>query len=71
MQNIGCAHASNLVYSRKTFIDGQVHYCMQCTKCGQAIKSKHHDYKLWLKHSDVPPHSIIYPFDEVAHNAKQ
>lgn len=65
-----CDHVGQTVYSHRTFSNGSTHFCVQCIDCGRAIKSKKHDYRLWIKKCEVPVNTTIYAFDKVLQNAK-
>ena len=62
-----CQH-SRWQYSRRTLLDGTVHLGAQCMDCLSIIKLPEHDYRLWLKPSDIPAGATIHPFVEVRAN---
>lgn len=53
-----CQHAKTH-YIRKIFEDETVHYAVQCKECRQLIKTDIHDGKLFIKHKDIPPGSVL------------
>lgn len=64
MQNAGCDHVGYRVYARRTLSNGAVHYCVQCRRCKQIIKTVEHGYRLYVKASEIPHDEHIYPFIE-------
>ena len=53
-----CNH-ENTQYVRRTFPDGATHYGIQCLDCLDIIKSDRHGGKLFIKHKDIPPGSVL------------
>ena len=57
-----CDHQDKLRYARRVFADGTAHYCIQCGYCNRVVKHKRHDYKLHIKHSEIPTGYQIHEF---------
>lgn len=59
-----CDHAGETVYTRRTFRNGSVHYCIQCRNCLQVVKSPDHDFRPFIRHDEIPTGTTIHDFDE-------
>lgn len=55
-----CNHSNTLRYARRVFCNGSVHYCVQCTRCLDVVKTKRHENKLFIKHEEIPPGAMIF-----------
>ena len=64
MQHDDCDHVGHEFYARITLPNGQSHFCIQCEKCLEVIKSKKHGWRLYIKLSEVPSDSIVRPLVE-------
>lgn len=54
-----CDHA-DIRYVRRTRSDGAIHYAVQCFDCTKLIKTPKHNYKLLIKHSEIPSGSRVF-----------
>lgn len=66
-----CDHKGFLRYARRTFSNGTVHYCCQCKNCGQVVKIKRHNYRPFIKHSEIPTGYQIHEFIDTSDEAWQ
>lgn len=66
-----CNHKDFLRYARREFSNGTVHYCVQCKNCGEVVKIKRHNYKLFIKHSEIPTGYQIHEFKNTTDEAWQ
>jgi len=66
-----CDHKGFLRYARRTFKNGTVHYCVQCKNCGQVVKINRHNYRPFIKHSEIPTGYQIHEFIDTTDEAWQ
>ena len=59
-----CEHQGQNVYARRTFVNGSVHYCVQCTVCLSVVKTAEHNFRPWIRHDEIPTGVVIHDFDE-------
>lgn len=57
-----CNHQDSLVYVRRTKEVGEVHYAVQCTECLDIVKTERHNFRPYIKHSEIPTGYVIYEF---------
>lgn len=62
MSHNDCDHVDFLRYARRKFENGAIHYCVQCSNCGKVVKTKRHNGKLFIKHSEIPTGYQIHKF---------
>ena len=62
MQHNDCDHVGHERYARRAMNNGGFRYCVQCKKCKAVLKTKKHGFKLWIKQSEIPSESLIFPF---------
>lgn len=55
-----CSHEGSLRYARRLFTDGTTHYCVQCTRCLEVVKTQRHELRLFIKHEDIPLGAVIF-----------
>lgn len=55
-----CTHTGDTRYARFYSSDNHAYYAVQCCDCGKAIKTKRHQGKLRIKHSDIPSGAAVY-----------
>ena len=66
-----CDHKGFLRYARRTFTNGTVHYCVQCKNCGQVVKIGRHNYRPFIKHSEIPTGYQIHEFMDTSDESWQ
>jgi hypothetical protein len=59
-----CDHAGHRVYARRTFANGTVHYCIQCTRCLSVVKIPQHGNRPWIRHDEIPLGRTVHAFIE-------
>lgn len=59
-----CDHHGYRVYARRTFSNGTVHYCVQCTKCLSVVKIAEHGNRPFIRHDEIPTGKKIFDFIE-------
>lgn len=62
MSHNDCDHVDFLRYARRKFENGAIHYCVQCSNCSKVVKTKRHNGKLFIKHSEIPTGYQIHEF---------
>jgi hypothetical protein len=55
-----CNHDHSLRYARRVFSNGTVHYCVQCTRCLDVVKTARHGYRLFIRHDEIPSSAVIF-----------
>ena len=66
-----CNHIGGMRYARRTFSNGTVHYCIQCKICGEVVKHKRHDYRPFIKHTEIPTGYQIHEFKDTSDESWQ
>lgn len=64
-----CDHKGGLRYARRIFSNGTVHFCVQCVRCLETVKTARHEGRLLIKQSEIPQGAVI--FDWVDPSAAQ
>jgi len=62
MQNVDCDHVGHRVYVRRTFVNGSIHYGIQCLKCLSIVKDDKHGNRPWLKAQEIPAGKAVYEY---------
>ena len=57
-----CDHSGHRVYARRVFINGTVHFCVQCLTCFNVCKMPEHNNRPWLKVAEIPAGRKIHDF---------
>lgn len=55
-----CDHKGGLRYARRIFSNGTTHYCVQCARCFEVVKTDRHEGRLLIKHSEIPQGAVIF-----------
>lgn len=50
----------NQRYTRRTFANGSVHYCIQDMTTLDLVKHPAHDYRPFISHTEIPAGTPIY-----------
>lgn len=58
-----CDHVGHEFYARIT-VNNHNHFCIQCDKCHDKIKSDKHGGRLYIKPSEIPFGAVIKPLIE-------
>jgi hypothetical protein len=59
-----CDHHGHRVYARRSFANGSVQYCIQCTRCLEVVKTPEHGYRPYIRHDEIPTGNKIFDFIE-------
>lgn len=68
---MSCNHKGHLRYVRRVFVNGTMHFGVQCSKCLDMVKTEKHDYKLFIRIEEIPPHSTIHEWIDPELNEDQ
>jgi len=60
-----CDHADRQQYVRFTRENSTTHYAVYCHKCAKLVKSKAHNGKLLIKHSEIPSGRTVFDIGSV------
>lgn len=52
-------------YTRRTFSNGAIHYCIQDMNTLDLVKSPRHEYRPFIRHDEVPAGETIYEWIDV------
>lgn len=59
-----CDHHDGMRYARRTFSNGSIAYCIQCKHCGAVVKHSRHNFRPFIKHSEIPTGYQIHEFND-------
>lgn len=54
-----CDHIGKRRYVRRTFANGSIHFCVQCTACRETVKMPEHGNRPFIRLEEVPPGRLI------------
>jgi hypothetical protein len=57
-----CDHVGHRVYALRTFANGTVHYCIQCTRCLAIVKTEEHQFRPFIRRDEIPTGKTVYPW---------
>lgn len=57
-----CDHVGHRVYAERSFSNGSVHYCVQCTRCLQVVKLPEHGNRPFIRRDEIPADKAIHRF---------